>query len=335
MPDLSPWGLDSATLRPVTDGLINQTWIVERPEGPAGVLQRLNTAIFRPEVHYDLLAVTEHLAAKGLPTPRLIPTLSGALWHQDGEGVFRLLTLIGDATHHTLADPAMARSAGALLGRFHAALSDLEWSFRHVRGGVHDTPAHMAALEQTLSRQGDHRLYDQVAPLAAEALAAWERLPPTGALPPRALHGDPKLSNLRFLRGEAHALIDLDTLARGTLDAELGDALRSWCNRATEDQEARLDLDLLRAALAGYAEAAELTAGEWDAIPTGLERICWELTARFAADALDEVRFGWAPRYGSRGAHNLARARGQASLARAVGKARAEMYGVIAALTGR
>ncbi|MCA9494553.1 MAG: hypothetical protein KC621_31715, partial [Myxococcales bacterium] len=61
-----------------------------------------------------------------------------------------------------------------------------------------------------------------------------------------------------------------------------------------------------------------LSDEEWASIVPGVERICTELAARFARDALEERYFGWNPRFGGRGEHNLLRARGQAALARSV-----------------
>ena len=72
-------------------------------------------------------------------------------------------------------------------------------------------------------------------------------------------------------------------------------------------------------------EAAEdvLTAAERRALPAGLETIALELSARFCADALRESYFGWdSARFGSRGEHNLVRARSQLSLAASVRRQR-------------
>ena len=121
---------------------------------------------------------------------------------------------------------------------------------------------------------------------------------------------------------EAEGLIDLDTMSYGTLDAELGDALRSWCNTAREDDPSPcFSLPLFRAAMEGYLHGSELwlTAAERASIPAGIRRIVLELAARFAADALNESYFGFdlnvAP---TRGDHNLIRAKNQLCLARIV-----------------
>ena len=94
-------------------------------------------------------------------------------------------------------------------------------------------------------------------------------------------------------------LIDLDTLARMPVALELGDALRSWCNPATEDAaDARFVRPFFAAAVDGYAAAAPgfLAHDEWGAIPRGTLTITVELAARFCADALRERYFRWDPR---------------------------------------
>jgi hypothetical protein len=117
-------------------------------------------------------------------------------------------------------------------------------------------------------------------------------------------------------------MVDLDTLQRGTLDVELGDAMRSWCNPLAEHTaDGRFDLPLFEAAMRGYAEGAPdegPSDAEWGSIVPTIERIALELAARFAQDALAESYFGFDPRWGGRGEHNLLRARGQAGLARSV-----------------
>jgi len=335
-PPLSAWSWpESVHATPAEGGLINQTWWVDGPSGRHAVIQRLNTDIFVPEVHEDIEAVTAHLAAHGLETPRLIRTADGALWATDG-GVFRALTLVGDRTVHRLDGgdgPALARSAARLVGRVHGALADLDIRFRSVRPGVHDTDAHLATVQRALAEHGGHRLYGDVAPLAQELTRRWATWDGPRDLPLRVIHGDLKVSNVRFVGDDAIALIDLDTWQHGTLDAELGDAMRSWCNTSGEDDaEARVDVDVFAAAMSGYAEGAgDLpTEAEWRGMAGGLERIALELAMRFAADALNESYFGFDEAIG-RGEHNLLRARGQLALARAARSVRPDLDEAVAA----
>lgn len=317
------WSWPGAVALDTADGgLINATWWVRDQTGAdVAVLQWLNTSVFAPEVHEDIEAVTAHLADRGIATPRLVPTKSGALWHTTAGGdVYRCLTSIGDRTVDKLHDPEDARSAGHLVARFHGAVRDLPWTFRSRRLGVHDTERHMARLEKGVRELGRHRLHREVQEIASEIGPRWKRWSGAHDLPERVIHGDLKVSNVRFDGPVAKALIDLDTVGRGTLDAELGDAFRSWCNPAEEDAPApRFSLEFFAAAIEGYAAGAGQagpTDAEWDAVVPGIERIALELAARFAVDALEESYFGFdAARFATRGDHNLVRAMNQLALA--------------------
>lgn len=323
--DLSPildaFGLGGAQTTRIPTGLIHHTHRVDAPDGRRYALQSVSP-IFAREVHYDIDAVTRHLEAKGLYTPRLVPTTAGTLWHeQDGE-VWRVLTWLEGTTRARVESPADARSAAALLGRFHAALSDLAHTFRARRLGVHDTARHLAVLATALEEHHGHRLYAEVRPLADELMARTTPLLDLSALPDRVVHGDPKITNVLFhpTTGQANAMVDLDTIAPMKLAHELGDALRSWSNPSGEDAtEVRFDAEVFGAALAGYAAQApaDLSPAEIDTLAGGTRLIILELSARFAADALNERYFGWdAGRFATRGDHNLLRARAQLLLAR-------------------
>lgn len=330
-PDLlDAWGLADAKVEPITRGLINITHAVESRSGARFVLQRVNP-IFDVRIHENLLAVTEHLARAGLDTPRLVPTRAGTLTREH-EGVWRLLTRVEGVGFDALADARQAEAAGYFVGRWHATLRDLEHEFVGLRVGVHDTARHLDKLRRVLAEHGSHRLYGEVEPLAHALLDAAERLEPLPALAPRIAHGDLKINNLLFCDASpdasARALIDLDTVGPMHLAHELGDAWRSWCNPALgEDRlDARFDVERFAASLAGWLRGSDEapSADERAALLLGPEWISLELATRFAADALDESYFGWSPeRYASRGAHNLARARGQWALHRAVMHTRA------------
>lgn len=309
-------------------GLINTTLLVGDP--PRYVAQRVSP-IFAPEVHDDIEAVTAHLAARGLCTPRLARTDDGALWTRDaGGGVFRVMDFVPGRTFHRMASPALARAAGALVARFHRAVDDLEHTYRHVRPGAHDTALHMERLERAAAPGGGEGEGRALADAILDAWRTWE-----GRLdaPARHCHGDLKISNLRFSdHGEGICLLDLDTFASNPLDVELGDAWRSWCNPAGEDsQEAHFDLEIFAEAAAGYGAERPLSAEERESLVDAVERIALELAARFCRDVFEDRYFGWDPaRYPSRVAHNLQRAAGQFAVARSARRQRARIAAVLA-----
>lgn len=333
---LAAYQIEPGELAPERGGLINVTFrVAARDREPRAVLQRLHP-IFSGEVNCDIDALTAHLAGAGLETPRPLRTRDGALWVEAGDAVWRALSWIPGHTIHALESAQQAEVAGELVGRFHRALAPLsEYRFRFTRFAVHDTDAHLARLEEARRGDADFDLADEARALADEILAAAADRPRWQTLPARITHGDLKISNVRFAAldpAEARCLIDLDTLGRLTLPYELGDAMRSWCNTATEDEAPRFDTDVFAAAMRGYRRGAGdgCAPEELEAVPAGTQTVCLELAARFCVDAFVDEYFAWDPaRYDSRRAHNLTRARSQLALARAVAERRRELDVII------
>lgn len=335
-------GWEGAAITRIPGGLINRTYLVEVPGGRA-VLQRVSP-IFPPAVQDNIRAVTLRLQAAGLVTPRLVPTYDGRLFLPADEpsaleasgwepGVWRMLSYVPGVTFDVVDSLGQAYGAGALIARFHHALVGISHAFDGLRVGVHDTRRHLARLAEAVTAYEGHRLSGEVVALAAAIAADAEALPPLPELPPAICHGDLKFNNILFAGARppdserALCLIDLDTVGPLSLAYELGDAWRSWCNRAGEDAAtARLDLEVFRASLDGYRDGwgAALDVDTRRALLLGPEWVSLELSARFAADALAETYFGWDPaRFPGRGEHNLLRARGQWSLHQELRAARA------------
>jgi Ser/Thr protein kinase RdoA (MazF antagonist) len=324
------WDLEPESVRPLGTGLINRTFLARGRSGEWRVVQQVNP-MFPPVVNEDIEAVTAHLAARGVPTPRLVRTLDGRLCVPDPAGAWRVLTQVAGRVLDAVANVRQASEAGRLLATFHRALDNLEHEFRHVRAPVHEPARHLRDLSQAIDAHRMHRLHAPASALAEEIHAAAAKLPALPATPTRVVHGDPKISNLVFApdSDQAICMLDLDTVGRMALPLELGDAFRSWCNVASEDDpRGRFSADLFGAAVAGYGAAATgwLRPDEASAAVGATAIIQVELAARFCADALNEHYFGWNPqRFPTRGDHNLARARGQLAVHRSLLAQRARL----------
>jgi len=329
---LAAWGWQAADCSPLTGGLINATYAVRSGGQLIAVIQRVHP-IFRGEVNLDIDAVTTHLAARGLTTPRLVRTRDQRAWVEHDGQVWRVLSWVDGTTVHAVPDAAWAEAGGALVGEFHRAVADLSHDYAFARAGAHDTAAHLARLADHVAAGGD---LGAVA-LGREILDTARGLPLMPDVPLRHCHGDLKISNLLFqtfpLRGVC--LVDFDTLGLSTMAFELGDALRSWCNPFQEDAGcAAFDLAIFAAAMRGFRRVADrlLTDDEKTAIVVGLETVCVELASRFAVDLFRDEYFGWDPvRFPSRRAHNLVRARGQLALALAVRSVRVDALDIVRA----
>lgn len=318
---LAHWGL-AGLLRPAEDGLINRTWILRQEGRPTGVLQWVNP-IFSPLVTADIVQVSAWLRQQGQPSPSARPLPDGAVSLLDpAAGHWRILDYIPGRTLHTIPGPALAHAAGALVGRFHAAMSDWPGTFQAPPRNVHDTSARMRELEAAIDQHPAHPLAPQLGRLGEAILRDWQAWSGQLDAPLHPCHGDLKISNLHFdlEADQGVCLLDLDTLGALSYAVELGDAWRSWCNPAGESapDSTRFDLDLFEASARGWRSTGPaLGPDELDSLVPGIERICLELSARFARDALLNSYFREdRERWPAAGQHNLIRAQAQHSLAR-------------------
>lgn len=351
-PLLAGQTLPPGLVQPLGEGLINETYLVELPSAQSGsggqpvraVLQRVNP-IFDRSVHKDIEAVTAHLQSQGLVTPRLHRAADGELSVDLGEGgVWRLMTFIPGHSYSRMT-PALARPAGALVGRFHATLTRLQHRFNFVRPGAHNLFGFMQRLRTAIQSAESASFTPPESPVPADFLPLARELAHygqnqqpgsgiSGTVPLRMCHGDLKVSNLRFDdNGEGVCLLDLDTLGNLPLAFELGDALRSWCNPTGEDAtDASFNLDIFEEALAGYAEPSRtfLTHVEREMLLGGIERITFQLAVRFAIDVVSQSYFRWdKSRFASRADHNLARAMGQWQLLRSIAANRTRAQAIL------
>jgi Ser/Thr protein kinase RdoA (MazF antagonist) len=309
--------------RALSTGLLHQTLRV-RADNRVFILQRVSD-VFAPEIHDNIEAVTRHLAARGQTTFELIRTRQGSLYSDQGpSGRWRLMTAIEGLTYARVVSSHQVRSAGSLVGQFHAALDDFEAPLAPLGIPYRDTPLYLERLDQALDRHTRHDFFRDARELTQTIRAGFARLGEAPVTPDRVIHGDLKLSNILFEEdarengGRAFALIDLDTLMRAPLWVELGDAWRSWCNRQGEDEsDTNFDLEIFEAALEGFfaGYGRNMLQEERDSLLFATERISLELATRYVTDLLEESYFAWdETRFASAAEHNRVRARGQLAL---------------------
>lgn len=236
-------------------------------------------------------------------------------------GLWRLMECIEPSrTLRALEHGAQAREVGRVLGRFHRLGATLEPAALAVTlPGFHHTPGYLAALEAAAAEARlDGASRDALARIDArrDLTTLLDDALVRGDTRERLIHGDPKLDNLLFdPTGErALGLIDLDTVQPGLLHHDIGDCLRSCCNRGGEAgaTAARFDVGLCEALLTGYAQttAGLLNDAEIDLIASAVRLIPLELAIRFLTDHLQGDRYF---RVRHRG-ENLTKARRQLAL---------------------
>ena len=144
----------------------------------------------------------------------------------------------------------------------------------------------------------------------------------SGAIPYRVVHNDPKLNNVLFDKATAEpiCMIDLDTIMPGTSLFDVGDALRSIANTASEDDKTTdnvsFSTEIFEKFITGYIKGmhGKITAAEIELIPESIWVIAMELGMRFLKDHIDGNKY-FATEYDGQ---NLERAKVQLKLAECV-----------------
>ncbi len=284
-------------ITPLGRGLINETFRVTAADQHF-VLQHLNSTVFpAPEqIMANWRVLSAHLAtipAAAVRIPSLIPARDGADFVRDTDGaIWRMQEWIAaSAPLPQLTTSAQAWEVGAMLGHFHRATATLPPSHLHVTlPDFHATPVYLARL---LAR-GELPEFVAARRDLATALTDAQR---TGQLVLRVTHGDPKLDNILFSeeKQRALALIDLDTVQPGLIQHDLGDCLRSCCNRSGEHGAGAVEFDLEICAdiLAGYGAATVglLTAADIAVLYDAIRLLPFELGIRFLTDHFDGDRY--------------------------------------------
>lgn len=311
------------SVKPISVGLIHQTYQVTAAKGTF-VFQRLHAILASDAIGKDFFVVTTFLNDQGFPAPKCVLSKALKILTKDTDGhKWRVQTFLPGETFTTLRDAAMAREAGAMFGQFHKTLAYLRYEFKSAKI-LHETEKIFAAFTKVAKKHWKSPLMKDVAAEVAFVSQEMHKVLLPKSLPLRAIHGDPKISNLLFdAKGKACGVVDLDTCNRRPLLVETGDMFRSWCGSEEDNAKNAFRLEIFRAGWKGYAKAAEgfITARERKLVPLSVATITLELASRFLADYFNDDYFGWdSSRYASRREHNLARVRGQLALYRDIQK---------------
>jgi len=270
-------------------GIINETYLVKNRSRQKFILQKHHHLIGK-EVLADIDVITKRLENKGIVTAKLIRTLEGELYVAKNGNIWRMLTYIEGVTLEKLDNKELAKSAGTLIGKFHDALVGFDYQFEHKIPNFHDTNLIITILKDTCAKYHNSNKYNELTPSANFILNEYIKIKDSLInLPDRIIHGDLKVSNVRFneKQNEAISLLDLDTFGINKIVIDLGDAIRSFCNIRDE-----FNLQIFKSILEGYfSTALFLTKEEKDAIPIGIKTIILELSARYITDAFEVQYF--------------------------------------------
>jgi len=260
-------------------GHINDTYRVTTSEKdlPGYILQRINERVFK-NVHLlmeNIENVTNHLSKKLRDIPgnistgeslRLLLADDEKPYFKDSSGNYwRVFLFVMDSVIFQKAiNSEQAYEAGRAIGEFQYLLTDYHGVIHETIPGFHNLDKRLMEFDQAIKSASNKRIQkaeneasfverkkDQMREMIADLKLKNVTL--------RIIHNDTKLNNILFdKQGCALCLIDFDTVMKGYIHYDFGDAIRILANNADEDepdiQQVSFNFDYYKSFSIGYLE---------------------------------------------------------------------------------
>lgn len=234
---------EKAMFHPITNGYINDTFLVTISSSKKYILQRINHNVFE---NYTILQdninkAILHLDDNHYSKISFIATKNNASLATVNNSIWRLMTFIPDSqTFNTTTSSKIAFEAGKIIGTFHKLLiNENVEHYKDVITDFHFLPLRKNQFYNALDTADDvdKNTAEHSLNFALEALPKFDDFY-KAQLPVRICHNDTKLNNILFNKNnEALCLIDLDTIMKGYFHYDFGDAIRTIVNSVAEDEK--------------------------------------------------------------------------------------------------
>lgn len=320
----------------LASGHINDTYLIETTKKPYFVLQRINHGVFKdvPGLIENKVAVSRHIQKKleGASKKKqergvlaFARTKNGKTYYQGKEGDYWNLMYFIDKsiTYETVKNEEIAYEGGKLIGKFLTLTNDFDANqLVEVIPKFHDMSFRYSQFEEALKVASKERLetskaYIKIIEDSREEMHILQVLKESGAIKTRVTHNDTKISNVLFSKkNKGICVIDTDTVMPGIIHYDFGDAIRTICNTAAED-ETNLDLvefnaTYYKAYTKGFLKhmKSSITPLELKYLPLGAKTMIFIMALRFLTDYLNGDVY-YKTKYPE---HNLDRAKNQFKL---------------------
>ena len=327
---------DFDSYKELASGHINDTFLIIAKQKPFYVLQRINQNVFNdiPGLVQNKTQISQHLRSKlshlnkeelSKRVLTFVKAKDEKTYFQDKDyNYWNLMVFIeGSQTFEIVEKDQIAYEAGKLIGNFLHLTSDFDTSkLIEVIPNFHSMSFRYQQFEAALTKASKERKdivkkYISLVQQSKEEMQLLENLQKSGKIRIRVTHNDTKISNTLFAKdNKGLCVIDTDTVMPGIVHFDFGDAIRTICNTAAEDEK---NLDLVNfnkayyeAYKKGFLEEIgdSLTESEIAYLPLGAKTIMFIMALRFLTDYLNNNIY-FKTRYNE---HNLDRAKNQFKL---------------------
>ena len=320
----------------LNSGHINDTFLVQTEEGKSYVVQRINHTVFKdvPGLINNKILTSNHLRSKfsTIPEQELTQKVlsfvrvknSNAYYlHKDGNYWNIMIFIDNSVTYEIVKDEEIAYEGGKLLGRFLNLTSDLDSSqLIDVIPNFHDMSFRYAQYRSSIQSASKEKLfkakkYMQIVASLKEEMHVLQKLKEAGKIPTRVTHNDTKISNSLFTENnKGICMIDTDTVMPGIIHYDFGDAIRTICNTAAEDEKdlskVAFNVAYYRAYEKGFLEQVKSSLSETELkhLRLAAKTMIFIMALRFLTDYLNNDMY-YKTEYPE---HNLDRAKNQFKL---------------------
>jgi hypothetical protein len=268
--------------RELTSGHINDTFFVQTKNAHNFVLQRINSTVFKKakELIINKVKVSNHIQKKLQHlTPeelnkrvlKFIYTMDNLPYYLDEDGNYWNVTLFieGSKTIEKVENIEIAYEGGKLYGAFLNLAEGIDTNeIVDIIPNFHEMSFRFKQFDQALRNANTNRLslaekcIEKALDLKEE-MHILQRLKNEGKIPLRITHNDTKISNALFDKdNKGLCVIDTDTVMVGIIHYDFGDAIRTICNTAFEDEKdlkkVNFNLEYYKAFTKGFMEAIHM-----------------------------------------------------------------------------
>jgi len=287
----------------LSNGFINDTYLVSLNKEPIYILQRVNTTVFSniQALIFNLELVLPGLNSVDYQEIKLVKSKIGKSFFENKKGeVWRLMTFVKNSlVFNTTSNTDIAFEVGRIIGLFHELTKSIDIDkLKETLANFHNLSFRYDQFKKALPHADLDKIteakkaIDFVKNNISQLLAI-----PINELPIRTCHNDTKLNNILFNRSnKALCLIDLDTIMKGSFLYDFGDAVRTTVNSANEDEKdlskINFSLEMFESMVKGLALYGKiLTNKEKELLPLGVILMPFLHGIRALTDYLENNRY--------------------------------------------
>ena len=239
----------------LNSGHINDTYLIKTIGDPNYVLQKINGNVFEDAANLVInkVLVSDFLQSKfkSLSNKELsrkvlcfVKTKDHAYYYKDNDGnIWNLSIFIDDSiTYLKTPNSEIAFEAGKATGVFLENTSGFNTSkLTSILPDFHSVTKRYLQFKEALKKADSFKLEisnEQIEFIESnvQEMLQIDTAIEENKIPLRLTHSDTKISNILFSNNKALCLIDTDTVMKGVIHFDYGDAIRTICNTADEDE---------------------------------------------------------------------------------------------------